>query len=559
MSVSADDVRSRALDVAMKSLHPRLSRGESRFKAFLLRYSRHISDEDLAALDPAALAGLAKAHLALAQNRPVGTANVRVFNADPDRDGFADERTHVLVVTDDMPFLVDSISWELNRSGRIHNIVHPQLVVRRDAAGLLREVVELDEAPRGEFGVGLEAWIALDIDRIVDPAGLAELDRRLQGILGDVRDSVEDWPKMRARARSLAEELRAGPPRRHEPGAVAEAADFLDWLVADHFTFLGYREYQRVREGNRSLLRAVVGSGLGQFRYDTTQTEPIRPSTPEQRAVAGDIIVVDKDDARSTVHRSVHQDVIVVRTYDRLGKVAGEHRFVGLYTSSAFNSSIMFIPLVRVRVPQVLAASGYTPDSHTGRALVNILEGFPRDELIQTDAARLTEMAPAILRMKEHGRTGVFLRTCVSGRFLSALVYLPRDRYTTAVRVRVAELLGEATAGSVVDYTARVNEWTLARLHFYLRLPSGRRPNVVDIAQLERDIALATRSWGEDFLDAVRGRFSEAEAARLLADYADALPEAFKEDVAAGDAVDDLVALEAVRAGDTKRYELYRA
>ncbi len=558
MTTPVDELRTSVLAAAFAATRGGSGRDKARLKPFLDRYYRHLSGEELAAVDPAELGGLASEHLALAARRPVGTSVVRAFNPDPQADGFSGSQTHVLIVTDDMPFIVDSLTFELSRTGRIYRLVHPQFVVARDAAGQLHEVVDVDEVPHGRFGVVKESWIALALDRISDPAGLAELEKRLQTILGDVRDSVEDWPKMRARAQEQATALRSNPPRKVDPQTAAQAADFLDWLADDHFTFLGYREYERRRIDNRTVLRAVPGTGLGTYRYDVATDEALPASAPELKEVADQVILIAKDDAVATVHRSVQQDTIVVRTYDRAGKVVGEKRFVGLYTFSVYSSSVMFIPMVRERVHQVVADLGYTMDSHSGRALVQILESFPREELLQSSAAWLCEITPRILRLRERGGIGVFLRKGVFGRFLSALVYIPRDRFTTQVRLRIAAILQDVTGGTVVDYTTRVNEWSLARLHFSLRLPDGAKARAIDVAALEARIAAATRTWEEDFADAVRARFDETRAAELLDRYARAFPEAYKEDIAAADAVDDVVALDAIHGGEEDRYELYQ-
>ncbi len=552
-----EDVRATVLEAALKAA-PKDEReaGPDGLGPFLRRYYRHVLTEDLTSRSPRYLAELAHAHRELARQRPVGTANVRVFNPGPQDEGWDPSKTIVHIVTDDMPFLVDSISWELNSQGSVRLIIHPQFTARRDAMGTLEEVVDLDEAPRRVYGVGLESWMCLEMTRIEDK-DLPAIEGRLRGILSDVRDAVEDWPKMREQARRLATDLRSAAPTRIDPEWGPEAAAFLDWIADDHFTFLGYREYERAVEGGEPVLRATPGSGLGQWRYDKPHPERIA-ATPESDATAAYLLLLYKDDARSTVHRAAIQDIIAVRRFDESGQVIGEYRFLGLYTSKVFNASVTSIPLVRKRVQLTIAHAGFTPDSHSGRALVQVIEGFPRDELLQTGEGLLATVAPAILHLKERGKTGVFLRRSVGRRFLSALVYIPRDRYTTAVRLRIASILTEASGAQVVDFTTRVNEWSLARLHFVLTVPEGSTIPDIDVQKVEQEISAATRSWDEDYADSVRAQVGEPESSRLIAEYAGSFPEAYKEDSTGEQGIADVLQLEAVRGGDRYRYDLYR-
>ncbi|GAB3593344.1 NAD-glutamate dehydrogenase [Angustibacter peucedani] len=533
---------------------------------FLARYYRHVPDDDLLTRRPEDLIGAAASQQELARNRPVGTANVRVFTPSVDEHGWASGHTVVEIVTDDMPFLVDSVTAELSRVGRaIHLVVHPVMTVRRDATGVLQEVVEgvgpTEELP---YDCGRESWMHLEIDRETEQADLDQLTSDLRGVLDDVRDAVEDWPKMRETATRLAAELGEQPPAGVPAEEVAEARRLLSWLADDSFTFIGFREYALETEDGEDALRAVNGTGLGILRYDQRVSDSFGRLSPEVRSRARDpqVLILTKANSRSTVHRPAYLDYVGVKKFDASGAVVGERRFLGLFTSAAYTESVTRVPVIDSKVAEVLRRSGFSPESHSGKDLLEILETYPRDELFQTDVDDLYFIATSVLHLQERRRTRLFLRRDDYGRYMSCLVYLPRDRYTTQMRLRMEEILREAFDGESVDYTTRVSESVLARLHYVVRVPRGVAIPDVDVQALEDRLVEATRTWDEDFADSLRADVGEEEAARLLAVYGKAFPEAFKEDFPARVAVADLRHVCAVTeedpATDEPRMNLYQ-
>ncbi len=534
---------------------------EGSVAALLARYYRHVTTEDLLVREPEDLLGAALAHRDLARERPIGTANVTVDNPTVEAQGWSSPHTVIQIVTDDMPFLVDSVAMAITRHGRgIHLIVHPQLVVRRDATGHLEEVLDSDKIT-GDFGVTAESWMHIEVDRVTDAAECAALAEELRTVLANVRDAVEDWPKMRERCASLAGELREAPPVGLPETELAEGVRFLSWLADNHFTFLGYRRYVLGTDADETILEPVSGTGLGLLRYDSSGSSAFARLSDQAQLRARDheLLIITKANSRATVHRPVYLDYVGVKTFDERGEVTGEHRFLGLFAAAAYAGSIRSIPIVSDRARAVLEKVGFASDSHSGKDLLQVLESYPRDELFQTDSDTLAEIAESVVHLQERIRTKIFLRKDRYGRFMSALVFLPRDRYNTAVRLRMEALLRKAFKADSVDYTTRVSESPLAQIHFVLRVPKGEQIPDVDAAALEREIVEATRTWDEDLLEAARSEHGEENGARFSALYGKAFPEAYKEDFSPRVAVADVRRIEALDTDDAVEINMYAA
>ncbi|MGN6754236.1 MAG: NAD-glutamate dehydrogenase [Intrasporangium sp.] len=557
MSVSLDSSRNDVLRAAAAAPLPGNGeasgggsdgRGRTGRSDYLAAFYRHVATEDLLARDPAELAAIAASQRRLALERPDGTVNVRVFNPARDRDGWDSPLTAVEIVIDDMPFLVDSALAALGGFDRgVHIIIHPQMSVRRSVTGGLEQVVtDTTEGEAPATGVMHESWMHLEIDRLPE-AGLAEVEGRLREVLDDVRDSVEDWPKMRAHALAVAAELKASAPPGTDAQEAREAGRFLEWLAHNNFTFLGYREYSLHREDGQDVSRSVPGTGLGILRYDRPQAAGHVLTQAASRAARDSaILIITKANSRATVHRDAYLDYVAVKKFDAAGECIGEQRFLGLYASAAYNDTIQDIPLLDVRAQQVLRLTGLSADSHSGKDILQILETYPRDELFQTSAPKLAEIATSVLHLQERRKTKLFLRRDDFGRFMSCLVYMPRDRYNTAVRLRIEAILLDAFDGQNIDFTTRVGESSLARLHFVVRMAGGHEIPDVDEAALEQRVIDATRTWDEDLSDALSDARGLEGGAQAMAAYAKALPEAYKEDFDVATAVRDLERIEAL-------------
>ncbi len=544
---------------------------------YLQRYYLHTAPEDLVDRDPVDVFGAAVSHYRLAANRPQGTANVRVHTPTVEENGWMCSHSVVEVVTDDMPFLVDSVTNELSRQGRgIHVVIHPQVIVRRDVTGRLIEILP-PSATAEANGPGrapshdalVESWIHVEIDRETDRADLKQITADLLRVLSDAREAVEDWEKMRDRALRIAEELPSEPTADDlRDQEVDEARELLRWLAADHFTFLGYREYELT---DTDALAAVPGTGVGILRSDPhhsgDETHPVSPSfsrlPADARAKAREhkLLILTKANSRSTVHRPSYLDYVGVKKFDADGNVIGERRFLGLFSSAAYTESVRRVPVIRRKVAEVLEGAGFTPNSHDGRDLMQILETYPRDELFQTPVDQLRAIVTSVLYLQERRRLRLYLRQDEYGRYYSALVYLPRDRYTTAVRLRLIDILKEELGGTSVDFTAWNTESILSRLHFVVRVPPGTElPDLTDAdtERIEARLVEATRSWADGFGEALNAEVGEERAAALLRRYSNAFPEGYKADHSPRAAVADLVRLEEVaRSGTDFALSLY--
>ena len=387
------------------------------------------------------------------------------------------------MVTDDMPFLVDSLVMELNRHGAsIHLMVHPILHVVRDAQGLLIEI-----AGPTTKGARAESVIHVEIDRETDPGEISVLRDDLRRVLADVRAAVEDRPAMRAALARAIETVSSVPSRVLPDHPVEELRAFLEWLAEGNFTLLGCRDH--VRDAPGTDLRPVAGSGLGiwrdppagsQDRPGHGPAESLGASCDAGRALTTSAaitpVVITKASTRSTVHRPSYLDYIGVRRFGDDGLITGELGFLGLHVSEVYHGDPKAIPLLRHKIEAVMARAAFASEGHSARALQYILESYPRDELFQISLDELCETALGILHLQERPRVRLFVRRDPYGRFLSCLVFVPRDRYNTDLRERMQAILREAVNAFEVDFNVSLAESPLARIHFMARTrPGGRR------------------------------------------------------------------------------------
>jgi glutamate dehydrogenase len=525
-----------------------------RCQQFVRQLYQWVPEEDLADRDPRDLFGAALSQWRLAQRRRPGEAKLRVYNPHPEQDGWLSPHTVVEIVGDDMPFTVDSVTMELSRQGfAIDLVIHPVLNVRRGSEGELVELLAPGERAPGAIA---ESVIHAEVARVHDQQLLDALHDGIARVLDEVRAAVEDWPQMRAMADALGIDLGGDSPPIDSP-EVHESLEFLRWLVADHFTFLGYREYELVANGERSGLRALPGSGLGILRG--TPATPFTELSPKALALARDPhpLVLTKANSRATVHRRAYLDYIGVKRFGSENEVVGERRFLGLYTTSAYKASPLEIPMLRAKVERVLVRAGFPRSSHDAKALTDILESYPRDALFQTGSDDLFRIAIGVLGLGERQRLRLFVRRDQLDRFMACLVCIPRERFNTQNRERMGAILAEAFGGTHVDWNLQLSESVLVRLYYVVHCDDGIREDY-ELPEVESRLVEATRSWTDDLRTALRRAHGDEEGTRLHARYGNAFPLAYRADWSARSSIGDIQRIRALRRSGEPIISLYR-
>ena len=553
-----DEAKAALIDKTVEHAHAKLPPEQAaRLEALIRIYYGAGAPEDLLQRNASDLYGAALSHLNFAARRAPGEAKVRVYTPQLEEHGWTSTHTVVELVNDDMPFLVDSVSMELNRLGSgVHLIIHPVARVRRDETGLLLDVLPFDTPAED---AQLESFLHAEVVRETDPEHLDRLRTGLERVLEDVRAAVEDWPAMVARAREVIADLERGL-QTVDPEELAESKALLEWIVDNHFTFLGYREYDLVSENGEHGLRRVPDTGLGILRNgDDEAAEGVVKLAPEAVALARakDPLVLTKANSRATVHRPSYLDYVGVKRFDESGEVVGERRFLGLYTSTAYSASPHDIPLLRRKVRKVRERSGLPPGSHDDKALLEVLESLPRDELFQISDDDLFDIAMGIVRLGERQRVRLFVRRDTFGRFLSCLVFVPRERFNTQVREKIEEILQEVFEGVSADYTVRLSASVLARMHFVIYTRPGAKREY-DVPEIEARLVEATRTWVDDLGDALVEHLGEERGTELFALYRDAFPAAYRDDFTPEAAVLDVERMERLDPEGDLAMTLYR-
>ena len=496
------------------------------------------------------LANLLAAHVDFGHQCAGQQPLVRVFNPTISEHGYDSGTTVIEVVVDDMPFLVDSTGMVVTEFGAsTHLIIHPLLRVQRDAGGHLMAI-----GPEvSESDARIESWMHFEIDRQADPDALQRLQTGVEEALADVRAAVDDWKTMRSSAEAMIEQLR-------KAGARAEAGDFIEWLLDENFTFLGYEEMQAEKPGQQVSLKPVPRSQLGILKRWSGEAGSERPAMMAELGTRpldpAEPIMITKTHARATVHRAGYMDYIAVQSFDDKQRLVGERRLIGLYTSTAYTRRPSQIPYVRDKVNEVLERSGLRVGSHGQKALVHILETLPRDELFQSSVEELFDLALGILYLQERQRTRLFVRRDFVGGFFSCLVYIPRDRFNTETREKIQTILLDHLNGQRLDFSLQIGESALARVHYLIR----PRDEIVDVdtAAIEAELVEAVRSWLDGLRDQLVERLGEDRGLKLYQRFGHALPAAYREDIKPRVASFDLERLDEIETVDDLAMSLYR-
>ena len=514
-----------------------------------------VASEDLTAYAPQVLSGIASAALQRFQGRKPDVADIRIIDS---REAPGRRITIVEIVNDDMPFLLASTLAELTARGcDIRLVAHPVIAVKRDAAGRLTGLGGVaGAAVPGDFQ--RESLIHIHIAGGLDSADRAEIVAELDRIHADIRLAVRDWAAMRARLSAVARRYRERPPLL-SADEIAEAVQFLDWLTNDNFSFLGMREYRFTGIGAEpetsegfGILSDPAVRVLREGDTYTVMTEEVQAFLRSSSA-----LLISKTNLKSRVHRRVHMDYVGVKLIDENGHLDGELRVIGLFTSTAYTSSTRVIPYIRHKVAQVLMKAGFDPASHSGKALINVLENYPRDDLFQLDADTLYAFAMDALSLIERPRVRVLIRADQYDRFVSILAYVPKDRYDTTVRLRIGGYLAEVFEGRLSAAYPAYPEGPLARTQFIIGRNRGKTP-VVERRVVEEAIEEIIQTWADRLKQTLAETEGEEEAGRLNRRYAEAFSAAYREAFTPQDSLNDIAVIERLDDEMPTAVNLYR-
>lgn len=538
-------------------------RGETPPEHLLAEYYPRLSSAEMRRSGPEALAALAAAHVSLATPYDGGPARISIRNPEHDARDYTGNRTLIDIVVEDIRYAVASVVAELNRQGlAIREVHHPIMAVRRGGedltvvpdAELTHTATETSALPvigpdglvTGELdvdGVRSESWIHLEVDRVPEE-GFDDIESGLADVLAFATAADRDRTQLRQRARDIAAGLRAQAPRPELTAEAAEAAELLDWM--DHgFVFLGYREYALSVDGDGKRLDPVPGTALGISTLRTARSSHLSRAVAA-KAEEPHVLVLTEANSRSRVMRRGYMDYVGVKTYDEQGKIVGERRFVGLWTPRLDTTSALEVPVIRTKVRNILRRSGLGRDTHAGDELLGALESYPRDDLFHASTDEIFSTVMQVIDLQEKHEPRVFIRRDPYERYVSVLIYLPRDLYDTAARQRVQTVLREHYSAHTVDFDVLLGDSALARLHFTARVPAEQELPATDSGEVDARIVSALRSWDEDLWEilAPAAEKNPADSTERARRWTDAFPPSYTSLHTPARAVEDVARIE---------------
>ncbi|MDP3559810.1 MAG: NAD-glutamate dehydrogenase [Legionellaceae bacterium] len=530
---------------------------------FVRQFYGTMALEDLQAWDKEDLYGAAINFWNFISTRASKQTKIRIYNPDFEQHGWQTTHTVVEIITEDMPFLVDSVSMVITRMGlSAHLIIQMEtLAVQRNAEHKITTIFSPNGDLEQRSNVILEAPLFFQIDKQTDPVVLETLNKALERALADNQSVVEDWMAMREKVSEIIQEL-DNAPKTLDPEEVSETKAFLSWIEDHHFTFLGVRDYEVVQHDKETLIKAIKDSGLGVLRRQNvaSSVQSVSDMTPEARqlSLSNRILVMSKTNTLATVHRNVYSDYIGVKRFNDKGEIIGERRIIGLYTAAAYNTSPRYIPFLRHKVTLVMNKAQLNPKSHMGKVLLNILETLPRDDLIQATEDELLIISMGIFHMQERRKIRLFARMDAYRRFVSCLVFVPKDQFNTQLREVMERILLDAFHGKSVDFSTRFSESVLARIHFIVRLDSQEAPIDWDLKAIEQTLVEACRTWIDDLQDFLIENVGEERGNLWFNKYKHAFPVAYCDNFIPRIAVYDIKHIETLSETQTLVMSFYK-
>jgi len=465
---------------------------------------------------------------------------IKVYNPTLEDHGWQSRHTIIEIVVTDRPFLLQSICMEVNRHGYTnHLVIHPVYSINRDANGQF-----LSFSGSAEEEVSSECLVHLEIDRQSDVSKMDLLKHCLNKVLIDVRAATEDWQLCLSQMQTVINELKQSSDAKEQSG---DELDFLQWLHDNHFVFLAYREYEIIHDDSLLGIKVIPGTGLGILRDSiaTIPEEQIIPMNEDAYKVINtkQPLMITKATSKATVHRPVFMDYIGIKQYNEQGKVVGEKRFLGLYSSTAYSCSLNEIPMVAAKIRRLQEQFAFKHNSHRARALLFTLQSLPRDEVFQADFNSLLEFTTGMLQLQQMQRVRVFIRHDVYGHFASLLIFVPRERYNTETRKKIQTILLDIFNAQNVEFSVQLSESILARLHFIIHSAEGCCVDY-DAREIEEQIIEALADWNDDLRDELQNYHGEASGNQLFNSYYEGFSAAYREDISSRTALLDIEKIE---------------
>ncbi|WP_261817375.1 NAD-glutamate dehydrogenase [Vibrio gallicus] len=504
----------------------------------------HISHDDLVSRNESDLYGAVVSLWQHMKETPLQQLSVRVFNPSLSRNGWQSTHTIVEIILKDSPFLVDSIKMTLSRLGlSSHVMLHGPARVSLNKQGKIQEINSDDL--NGE----LYSVFHIEVDRLSSKQQMQQLENELISVLQDVRAVVDDWQPMANTLKNVVSQVEALQKTPNlDQDHIKESIDFLNWIANHNFTFMGYKEYRLVEQDNDSVLEPTSEKGLGLLadpsRVRATKLSQFSESA-RREATKPYVLILTKGNRPSRIHRPAYNDYIGVKIFDKAGKVIGEHRFTGLYTSAVYNQSVERIPLVRNKVSRILDNSGYLDGSYAFKALHNILETYPRDELLQADEEELLHTGIGVVQMQDRDLIRLFVRKDPFGRFLSCMVYVTKDRYNTQLRRQTQRIFKRVfNTDKEVEFTTYFSESPLARTHYIVRIEDSHLD--FDVKAIEQNLMEVSSTWSDRLKQAIVTNLGESQGLAIAKNYSEAFPRSYHEAVLPNSAVTDIEKLQSL-------------
>lgn len=562
MSQQFDESHLEIINKVSQLIHKKLPKEEADLlEMFVKRYYMSVSFEDLIEHNIMDLYGAIVCHWRFIADRKPGEIKIRVYNPVFEQQGWDCAHTVIELIQDDCPFLLDSIRMTLNRRGlMVHMVLHlGDLMVERNAQGRITYIASDPKEAIENTRLIREAPVFLEVDKQSMPQILNNIKEDLESVMHDVRLCVQDWTSMTNIMTHLITDLRTHNQEIACP-EMQEKIEFLKWLNAENFTFLGYAHLNFIPSSDTQW-SFTLDSPLGLLKkqncdlyYATFEYLKLKAKLPD---CGYETMVIGKTNVVSTVHRPANSDLIAIMEFSKKGELIGAHCFIGLYTASAYNHSPQTIPLLRLKLKHIMEKTNFPINGHDGKALLNILENFPRDDLFQGAIEELYDVALGVLYLQERQKIKLFVLKDTFCHHLSCQVFIPKERFNSQLREKIQYIVEKASKGSVIDFHTRFSESILARLHFTLKIVPQAHFNF-DIKSVEAHIIEAAKSWEDHLKEAVIEHYGEETGNILLMRYQNAFPADYREKFTARTAVYDIEHMQSLTKTNTLAMSFYR-